>query len=38
MDFLERLDQRLNTDVCGLFLRSLDESEVVEGDQIIIFD
>ena len=37
-DFLERLDQQLNTDVCGLFLRSLDESEVVEGDQIIIFD
>lgn len=37
-DFLERLDQRLNTDVCGLFLRSLDESEVVEGDQITIFD
>ncbi|MEC8126066.1 MAG: MOSC domain-containing protein [Pseudomonadota bacterium] len=34
--FLDRLDRQLNTDVCGLFLRSLDESEIVVGDQLIM--
>ena len=35
-DFLNRLDRQLDTDVCGLFLRSLDNSEIVEGNQLII--
>jgi len=34
--FLDRLDRQLDTDVCGLFLRSLDNSKIVEGDQLII--
>ena len=37
-DFLDRLDRKLHTDVCGLFLRSLDASEIVEGDQLIMVD
>ena len=35
-DFLNRLDRQLDTDVCGLFLRSLDNSEIVEGNQLIM--
>ena len=35
-DFLDRLDRQLDTDVCGLFLRSLDNSEIVESDQLIM--
>ena len=35
-DFLDRLDRQLNTDVCGLFLRSLDYSEIVESDKLIL--
>ena len=38
MDFLDRLDRQLNTDVCGLFLRSLDDSEIVESDELIMVD
>ena len=35
-NFLDRLDRQLDTNVCGLFLRSLDNSEIVEGDQLIM--
>ena len=35
-DFLDRLDRQLNTDICGLFLRSLEDSEIVESDELIM--
>ena len=37
-DFLDRLDRQLNTDICGLFLRSLDDSEIVESDELIMIN
>ena len=35
-DFLDRLNRQLDTDVCGLFLRSLDNSEIIEGGQLMM--
>ncbi len=35
-DFLDLLDRQLDTDVCGLYLRSLDNSEIVKCGQLIM--
>jgi len=37
-DFLQRLDQALNLDTCGLFLKALDNGTITDSDAIEIID